>query len=684
MKRKNYKVANGLPRYCIEIDGASFEPNARKTCDYKVNIASDELEDLSILSDPVFSLTKGLYRNNIWNSNNHIIFMLHQEAFDAVPFTMLLSKRQWNFGVFGNKTRVIPKPETKMKKFVFKFFWRFFRGLKTIICERTFCERYNPFTEEVVTYYGKENEAYFDFSLDNMHKKSVGYFSDVESTELSSNGLEMTPHWMFLLLESLQGLERSLNCTFEHLDHLLDEYKDAFGHDIDVGQKYGAHLQSRNMIIVFESMSISDTDYSVSVDSGVVCLITPHSQLVPQYLVIFKAFTPVVWIFIVITITIFIFMQHLFQVSQSQTFQQFYSNSARSSYEGTSSMLTVFSYFICGSPPRLLLGRFYTGKVLFTVFSFATIIISTVFLDGMTTLLTKQVRYSEINSLKDMEDANLFIQVSDVETTSKFFLQENKYKALATKLTNSSHSLKIFFFAEMVRDLRLFDQIINLDNWTDFVMDLARRTEYEDYWIKNVINLHAIYESDAYLERIPQSTISKQSVSITRFLQERPMSYHLVAESLMTYPLSFTFVRNSFLFEKLNDKLAQMSEAGFAQRTVDSFVNDRMNMTEPHEQCDHCEPRPYDLRDLRLAFIALLSVSSPLPKTVKLKRHRGTKPNTAPPRIGFMKINVSFAVKRIMKRKALPNLGELLHYMTGLGAKRSNFPLKSANITSGG
>ncbi|CAH0391393.1 unnamed protein product [Bemisia tabaci] len=365
--RKYHKVENALHRYCIDVDGASLESNAEETCDYKVNLTSDELKDLSVLSDPIFNLTRGLYNNNIWNPNNYIVFMLHE----------------------GNQE----------------------------------------------------------------------FGSEVRSA-----------------------------------------------YESDIGQKYGVHVQSQNVIKYFESISTADVDYSVTVDSCVLCFVTPHSQLMPQYLVIFKAFTPVVWYFIVITITIFILMQHLFQ----KIFRAFYSDAERSSYEGSSSMLTIFSYFICGSPPRLLLGRFYTGKVLFTVFSFATIIISTVFLDGMTTLLTKQVRYPEIDSLKDMEDASIFIQVLDAEKASRFFLQENKYKTLATKLTHSSFLL----------------------------------------------------------------------------------------EDVLT---------NSFLFEKFNNKLAQMLEAGHAEKDVQPVLRYWFNTTERGEPRDQCEPRPYELRDLRLAFMALSS-----------------------------------------------------------------------------
>nr|XP_018901759.1 PREDICTED: uncharacterized protein LOC109033540 [Bemisia tabaci] len=327
----------------------------------------------------------------------------------------------------------------------------------------------------------------------------------------------------------------------------------------------------------------------------------------PQYLVIFKAFTPVVWYFIVITITIFILMQHLFQFSQQKIFRAFYSDAERSSYEGSSSMLTIFSYFICGSPPRLLLGRFYTGKVLFTVFSFATIIISTVFLDGMTTLLTKQVRYPEIDSLKDMENANIFIQVLDAEKASRFFLQENKYKTLATKLTHSSFLLEDVLTVGMSEDREFFHDTEYLTNLTSFTMNSTRRAEYHDYYLKNIMNLRAIHESDAYLESIPQALISKQSISIERFFEERPTSYHLVEESLMTYPLSFTFVKNSFLFEKFNNKLAQMLEAGHAEKDVQPVLRYWFNTTERGEPRDQCEPRPYELRDLRLAFMALSS-----------------------------------------------------------------------------
>lgn len=63
-----------VSRYCIKID--EFALWSRERCDKGISIESSELEDGSALSDSLFNATRGFYLIKIWNSGNHLIFLL--------------------------------------------------------------------------------------------------------------------------------------------------------------------------------------------------------------------------------------------------------------------------------------------------------------------------------------------------------------------------------------------------------------------------------------------------------------------------------------------------------------------------------------------------------------------------------------------------------------------------------
>lgn len=266
----------------------------------------------------------------------------------------------------------------------------------------------------------------------------IGGKDGVENGVLWSN-------WETFFVEVLNRLKKSLNCHFDpQMIHLLPAVANPNLQDnleIDVGQKYGVAIHVINFAKVLKGTNPSDFDLSVCFDTTALSVLTPPSKLVPQYFLLFRVFTPVVWIFIIMTTITFVLMQYIFQYSQRGRFRQLYSETEISSYEGSSSILTVFAYFFCGSPPRLFLGRFYTGKILFLIVSFAAIIISTIFSSNMTKLFTKGVRYPEIDSIDDLAEADIFIQASDVEATSNFLKQSKLFEKLATKLTSSLNSV---------------------------------------------------------------------------------------------------------------------------------------------------------------------------------------------------------------------------------------------------
>lgn len=235
------------------------------------------------------------------------------------------------------------------------------------------------------------------------------------------------------------------------------------------------------------------------------------------------------------------------------------------------------------------------------MFSFSAIIISTVFLSGMTNLLTAQVRYPEINSLSEFGSADIFLQIPDVRTSSDFLLQNKENYGLATKMTYSFRSMvqsvniEIEDGGKMI--LASYLSIKHGENYT-------RRIDTDEYIRKQFENTHAISETDAFLLSIPQALRSRSSIHLDYFLLEKGSNYHLVEECFITYPVLIPFLKNSFIFEKMNCILVRFLEAGLIESSLKSMINVDFNPIDLTS--DDKQPKPFDLNDLQPAFIFLI------------------------------------------------------------------------------
>ncbi|CAH0392000.1 unnamed protein product [Bemisia tabaci] len=566
-------------------------------CDERMFISSDELIGSSVLSDQNFNLTRDLYTNPIWNSKNYLIFMLNQDLCHSP--TCVLPPTQSYVQNLGNKT-LAPYGNDAMI-FCFKFFWRFFRGLKTIICYKEIgCSRYDPFTENILWYDGGKNEPYFEFSVTNMHKKTLRLMlADYEGDIVMDWYLE---NWMQTLLdESLAALTESLNCTTKCYVGYASYSTRKIGHEI--GQKFDIDLHQVELGATKVEVDYSKFDFSVGVETEAICVLTPHSKLVPQCLVPFKVFTVPVWIFIVITVAAFVSTQHIFLHVHSGCLHGLYSEREISLFHNFSSVYTMYAYFICGSPPRLLLGRLFTGKILFLIFIFSALIISTIFLGGMTTLLTNTVHYPEIDTLKDLEGSDLSIQVKDIEAAGTYFAQLGLSEEMRAKLTCSLD------YYTTASEWFLIEQNIVVQNLFRG-QDIGNETGYDsepamilEQFTKNV---HAIMEEDAFLVSLPRSLDrSGNKIILTRWPAEKKVEYHLVPECLKSNSYFFTFMKNSFWFDAFNRKAAQFLETGLVGKTFEhiQFI-DQPEVAPPPPKED--EPRPYSLNDLQLPFLSLV------------------------------------------------------------------------------
>ncbi|CAH0382798.1 unnamed protein product [Bemisia tabaci] len=89
----------------------------------------------------------------------------------------------------------------------------------------------------------------------------------------------------------LDQLAKSMNTTYR----LYDSYAtQRTGHEI--GQKLGVDLHQVELGASADEADYPELDFSIGIETQAMCILTPHSKLVPQFLVPFKVFTFVVWV----------------------------------------------------------------------------------------------------------------------------------------------------------------------------------------------------------------------------------------------------------------------------------------------------------------------------------------------------------------------------------------------------
>ncbi|CAH0382995.1 unnamed protein product [Bemisia tabaci] len=414
--------------------------------------------------------------------------------------------------------------------------------------------------------------------------KGFGYIFDYK-TEFDHNFLVHFPYIAFTELHHKV-------CV----DEIIIEHDDDLKFDVDLNQV--------DIGINYDGIDYSQLDFSVGVDTGAVCIAVPHSGFMSQGLVIFKCFSLCVWVLILITVFMYILLQTIFQYLQTEVLHVFYSERELDHYKGTSAILTVYAYFICGCPPSLLLARFCTGKMLFFIFSFSALIIATVFLSGMTTLLSERVLGTEIDSLKMLEESDVFIQTDtlfDVEDIQISFNRQNISEALRERITNSLAFYTSFVIGEIV-NTELF--LNNLDRMYERSFILKNISGGMIEKMEEVIR--SIAARDAFLVHLPIASTPKESIFLRHLLMNEEFEYHLMKEYIMTYPWIIAFKKNSFVFDRLNEIIARYFETGHGRKALEELIPSKVRFDVSSVTVDGKKPRPCNLDDLQSAFISLI------------------------------------------------------------------------------
>ncbi|CAH0383136.1 unnamed protein product [Bemisia tabaci] len=580
-----------LNRYCVRgVEGNTKMIDTNATCDFEWQTSSSELAGDSVPSDPTLELTAGLTPNNVWNSLNYIVFMLPKGAGKTDSMTI-------DQGNIDERNLV----------FSFKFFWRFFRGLRTVICIEYRCFNYDPFLDLILqtdTTDGNNSTPILPrhsygrkFTIGFVHKTEMSLDSDKLITGLSNVIYEVVDT---LKIEvDYEVIEIGRHFEAENIGD--DEYKMYLMYNID-------------LLIFRDGISTGETDFtkfdfSAAVQSCSHCFATPRSNFVPQYLLPFKCFSVSVWLATTVGVLALYFVFYAFHYSQWTLFRQLYSEEVQRAFQNTSVFFILYSYFLVGCPSRLLLGTFVTGKIIFTITSFFVLIIVTLYQSKMTELLSMFVRYPDIDSLEDLSNSNLLIQTRDLNQ-SMGLLQD--YAALRNKL---SESYKFYFvwsehfennWEQYGNNLTVGSQLSNdQDERTDSFLREAKE-------IKS--NMQSIMASDAIEVAVSSLRQDFQGNFLLRGeYTAGSTEFHLVKECLMTYLLTLRFLKTSTIWMNLFLKRVNaLVESGIVGCLMNApavrgvkIENDISTVT--LEVQENSEAKPLMMQNLQPAFLGLVT-----------------------------------------------------------------------------
>ncbi|CAH0391047.1 unnamed protein product [Bemisia tabaci] len=172
--RKQNNDENHLQNYCVEfLTHLTSEQKTDHKCDFELRISSEELEDQSTLSDQVFEATYNFRSSNVWNCRNYLIIMLN----NVTKLTNRTTNQQSGNSISMVEENYAEDYFSDDLILYFRFFWRFLKSYKAVICHSAGCVRYDPFTDIIHSYKGSAGEPYFDFTLRNLHRKSLGKYT---------------------------------------------------------------------------------------------------------------------------------------------------------------------------------------------------------------------------------------------------------------------------------------------------------------------------------------------------------------------------------------------------------------------------------------------------------------------------------------------------------------------------
>ncbi|CAH0393886.1 unnamed protein product [Bemisia tabaci] len=533
-----------LNRYCLQND--EHDPvltDVNKTCDFELRLSQSVLRGECDLTDPIYDHTKGLFANRVWNSRNYITFILPtvKKGRDSIAS--------------------IEKEGSPRLELLFKFFWRFFKGLRTVICFDHTCFKYDPFSD-LISQVDITSGNYFTFVPDLRGKIiSIGY---VAKDGVFKAGRNLSPTSDILIGQAVEDTVGKLKVYI----HIRGRWKELFSRP-ESRIDYFEDAQGSNLDMLIFDGSISPNedfsmfDFSTAIQSFSYCFATPRSSFVPQSFLPFICFSPQTWFLILITTLSLYAAFYAFHRSQWMLFNGLYSEIEQRAFADTPVSFYLYSFLVVGSPSRLLLGRVATGKILFLIVSLFVLVIITVYQSEMTTLLAKEVRYPDIDTLEDLKNSDLLIQTPDLEASLQLLQDHPFYEDFKAKLSEGEY----FYQSQLFRSLKYSwsnDTEITFNISQANLDPLARRFIDWRSNFRSIVESNAIELAVSNLHYKFRGNIRVENLMLPEDFSE----FHLVKECMLTYPMTLQIQKNSYLSDILIKLIEAYVETGLIQKFV--------------------------------------------------------------------------------------------------------------------
>ncbi|CAH0382742.1 unnamed protein product [Bemisia tabaci] len=555
-------TSSELPNYCIDyVEGTRTmrHGDAAKACDIVVNVTESDLRPGSEMSDSLFELTRGVFQHPVWNAENYLIFALQPES-TAIHHTDYI-----HCDLF----------------FTFRFIWRLYQGFRTVICIAEACFRYDPF-RGAIDLYTLKSDAYFSFSLPDLRGYEIRT-ATTPQVELFDDILPIKK-WSWFVRVAMTEVVEGMGgfCVETALPG-------------DVPKDFSGALKRDISVMIFEG-SLKDTDFHqfdvVTLrDHGAISFVVPDRGFMPSYLTPAKCFSATVWVFILIVLILFAVVHEIYK----RLSVKIYTEAAND----VSTAFTIFSYFICVGQTRLLLNS-PTGRILFTVITFTFMILSTLFLSLMTTFFSQQVRYAPFDTHDDLKQSDLLFQLMLAENDSLSFMDDPSYEWLKERTRDSvSKLLKACRSGEKT--------IVSYIPETDEIFQLGEYWNISEITVKGVMkNIDEMIKNYGFIVFLPRSEEKRELISVPPIYSNWSHDFHVVKESIMSYPYDMRLMRGSIYGDKIKAYVARFIEAGILEELYEIHISPMSDQFFTEFEDDLKVPRAFNMADLRLAFIVLI------------------------------------------------------------------------------
>ncbi|CAH0388890.1 unnamed protein product [Bemisia tabaci] len=538
-----------------------------RPCDTNLTTPNSLLQESSILPEKFFDRVRGLHINNVWNYRNHFIF-------------------------YVMSTLRAPLEGEDPIRFFFKFMWRTFKGQRALICLSNVCYRYDPFFEEVRTFEGVIEEEFFDFSWYSMNGKKLT-FSVLDmpwyAFGMVQDECALSTYSRIILAASHLVARRngSLEPTdFQNRGPVL--YYLTHPESLEYALKYGVD------ICVIDSglrnlASLKDFDITPTVESCQLAIRLPRYGYGPQYVTPIYCFSLTLWIFVIVTIFIFTLIHYMLIYLHKELSYSSTTDGVPWDSNSSPTTMTMCRYILGISQPRLIMIEFMTGKIVFLVVSLSMMILITLFQSRMFSLLSSQVRVKDFDTLKEIEESDLAVQSIDIAIDKQFLGDGPEFEWIKQKLVDSY----VFICSS-------FNCTLDPINSKDLGEILVHSNETS----RTRREFETILKSDAFLYRMSTKYSGLKELICSDASTGSKYESHLAHERLMSYPLMYFMIPNTFYLDALNDMLFRFFEGDIGPF---NFLGplDSIDLKNFEQKDIEGAPRPFTMIDLKLAFVFL-------------------------------------------------------------------------------